>query len=105
MNKNESLSDALSELRDKGYEADFATETFCLYCSDLDMRLDPEEFHVDKAYRFEGDTGPGDDARLYAISSPLGVKGILVDTDGTGARHLDVEMAKKLYGDQDLLNT
>lgn len=105
MKKNESLSDALSELRGKGYEADFSTESFCLYCSDLDMRLNPEAFHIDEAFRFEGDSGPGDDARLYAISSPLGVKGVLVDTDGTGARHLNVEMAKKLYGEQDLLNT
>jgi hypothetical protein len=102
MKKNESLTDALSELREKGYEADLATESFCLYCSDLDMRLNPEEFHVDETYRFEGNTGPEDDARLYAISSPEGVKGILVDTDGTGAKHLDVEAAKKLYGDQEM---
>ncbi len=74
MKKNESLSDALSELREKGYEADFATESFCLYCSDLDMRLNPEAFHIDEAFRFEGDTGPGDDARLYAISSPSALK-------------------------------
>jgi hypothetical protein len=105
MKTHELLADALSELRAKGYEADFATESFCLYCGDLDMRLNPEEFHIDEAYRFEGDTGPGDDARLYAISSPEGVKGILVDTDGTGAKHLDVDMAKKLYGDQEMLNT
>lgn len=105
MKKNESLADALSELRQKGYEADFATESFCLYCSDLDLRLNPEAFKVDEAYRFEGNTGTGDDARLYAISSPVGVKGILVDTDGTGAKHLDVEMARKLYGDQEMLNT
>jgi hypothetical protein len=105
MKDHESLSDALSELRQKGYDADFATETFCLYCSDLDLRLDPEAFHVDETYRFEAGTGTAEDARLYAISSPAGVKGILVDTDGTGARHLDVNMAKKLYGDQDLINT
>lgn len=105
MKSHELLNEALSDLRKKGYEADFATESFCLYCSDLDMRLNPEAFHVDEAYRFEGNTGPDDDARLYAISSPAGVKGILVDTDGTGAKHLDVEMAKKLYGDQEMLNT
>lgn len=84
MKNYESLDDALSDLKKKGYEDDFATESFCLYCSDLDMRLDPEDFHVDEIDRVEGNSNPGDSATVYAISSSAGAKGTLVvDADDT----------------------
>ena len=77
-----SLADALSDLKKRGYDADFTaeTETVCLYCGELDMRLDPEEFHIDEVYRFDCTTGHDDNAILYVISDPAsGVKGTLVD--------------------------
>ena len=51
MKNYESLADALADLRKRGYEADFETQSPCLYCSDLDLRLIEEEFHVDEVYR------------------------------------------------------
>jgi hypothetical protein len=74
----ESLDNALSDLRKKGYEDDFTTESFCLYCGDLDMRLDSEDFHVDEIDQVEGDSNSGDGIVLYAISSSAGVKGTIV---------------------------
>ena len=82
MKNYDSLIDALSDLKKRGYEEDFETETTCLYCSDLDMRLNPEAFHVDEVYRFEGDSNPDDNSIVYAISSTTGVKGTLVDAYG-----------------------
>ena len=85
MKNYQSLDDALSDLRKKGYEDDFATESFCLYCGDLDMRLDPEDFHVDEIDRVERNSNPDDSTILYAISSSSGAKGTLVvdsETDG-----------------------
>ena len=96
MKNYESLVDALDDLRKRGYEADFETETACLYCGDLDLRLYPEEFTVDEVYRFEGDSSPEDSAVLYAITSATGVKGILVDGYGVYSENLTFEMAKKL---------
>jgi hypothetical protein len=75
MKNYESLQDGLSDLKYKGYENDFTTPSFCLYCSDLDMRLDPENFHVDEIDQV---SNAGDDATLYAITSSSGVKGTLV---------------------------
>ena len=98
MKNYESLVDALDDLRKRGYEADFATQTVCLYCGDLDIRLDPEDFHVDEIYRFEGNSNPDDNTVLYAISSITGVKGVLVDAYGTYSEHLNLEMVKKLQG-------
>ena len=96
MKSYESLIDALDDLRKRGYEADFATETDCLYCGDLDLRLNHEEFNVDEVYRFEGSSNPDDNAVLYAFSSSTGVKGTLVDGYGAYSENLSFEMAKKL---------
>ncbi len=96
MKNYQSLTEALDDLKKRGYEADFGTETFCLYCGDLDMRLDPEDFHIDEVYKFEGNANPGDTSILFAISSSTGIKGILVDSYGTYHENLSFEMAKKL---------
>lgn len=90
MKNFESLGDALSDLKKKGYEDDFATESFCLYCSDLDMRLDPEDFQVDEIDRVQGNSNTSDSAAVYAISSSAGVKGTLV-MDGDGAQSANVK--------------
>ena len=96
MKNFESLVDALDDLKKRGYQADFATQTVCLYCGDLDIRLDPEDFHVDEVYRFDGDSSPDNNSVLYAISSSSGVKGTLVDSYGAYSDSLTFEMAKKL---------
>ena len=90
MKNYELLDDALSDLKKKGYEDDFATESFCLYCSDLDLRLDPQDFHVDEIDRVEGNSNSGDSAAVYAISSSAGAKGtFVVDADGTHSANND----------------
>ena len=100
MKNYDSLIDALDDLRNRGYEADFATQTVCLYCGDLDLRLNPEEFNVDEVYRFEGNSNPDDAAVLYAISSSTGLKGTLVDGYGTYSDNVSFEMAQKLQSHQ-----
>lgn len=96
MKNYDTLVEALNDLKKRGYEADFTTDTVCLYCGDLDIRLNPEEFNVDEVYRFEGDSNPDDSAVLYAITSTQGVKGVLVDSYGAYSDNLSFEMAKKL---------
>jgi hypothetical protein len=98
MKNYESLVDALSDLKKRGYEANFETDTVCLYCGDLDIRLNPEAFNVDEVYRFEGDSNPDDSSIVYAISSNAGVKGTLVDAYGAYSQYLNFEMAQKLHG-------
>ena len=104
MKNYDSLIDALDDLRKRGYEADFATQTVCLYCGDLDLRLDPQDFTVDEFYRFEGDSNPDDNAVIYAISSANGVKGTLVDGYGAYSSNLSFEMARKLKNHSAIVN-
>ena len=84
MKNYESLLDALYDLKERGYKANFESQTFCLYCGDLDIRLDPEDFHVDEIYHFKDSAGQEGPA-VYAISSVTGVKGVLVDTNAVYA--------------------
>jgi hypothetical protein len=94
MKKFKSLGDALIDLRKRGYKTDFSVETFCLYCGDLDMRLNPEEFKVDEEYRFGGDAADEEDTVLVAITSSSGVKGILVDSYGAYSENTGLGSAK-----------
>jgi len=82
MRTYESLVDALDDLRKRGYEADFELHLNCLYCSDLDLRLYEEEFNIDEVYRFKGDSNQRDNAVVYALTSPTGVKGTVVNGPG-----------------------
>jgi hypothetical protein len=83
MKQFNSPAEALDDLKKRGYEADFQPQSDCLYCSDLDLRLYEEEFHVDEVYRFEGDSNSVALAIVYAFTSPTGVKGTVLDGTGT----------------------
>jgi hypothetical protein len=91
----ESLTDALKDLRKRGYEEDFEVQSNCLYCDNLDLRLYEEEFHMDEVHRFEGSSNPDDNAAVYALTSPTGVKGLIVDGPGASSDSISFEMAKK----------
>jgi hypothetical protein len=104
MKNYDSLVDALDDLRNRGYLADFGTQAICLYCGDLDLRLSPEEFNVDEVYRFEGDSSPDDSAVIYAISSSTGVKGTLIDGYGAYSGNLSFDMARKLHNHPSMVN-
>ena len=84
MKNYQSPLDALYDLKERGYKENFESQPFCLYCGDLDLRLDPEDFHVDEIYHFKDSTGEEGPA-IYAISSVTGVKGIVMDTNGVNA--------------------
>ena len=96
MKNYESLIDALDDLRKRGYDADFEPHLNCLYCSDLDLRLNEEEFHIDEVYRFEGESNPGDTSVIYALTTPTGVKGTIVDAYRSTPDMTSFDMAKKL---------
>ena len=96
MKNYNSLPEALADLKQRGNTADLETLQTCLFCGDLDIRLNPEEFGVDEVYRFEEDSSPDDNSILYAITSSEGVKGTLVDAYGAYSANLSFDMIQKL---------
>lgn len=81
----QTVSEAMNELAKRGYTTDFSIliEKECLVCNQTAQQLDPDEFEIDEIYRFEGNTDPGDEMIVYAISSiKHTLKGIVVNAYG-----------------------
>lgn len=91
-----SLADALTGLKSRGYTEDFSLQPSCIACASLDLQLHPEHFSIDEYYRFEGDSNPDDNSIIYAISSNDGIKGTLIDAYGAYSENLTHEMADKI---------
>lgn len=99
MQKFETLSEAITNLRKQGYIHDFNLRSEWLESEQLNVQLKPGTFHVDELYRFEGMTNPDDSSILFAITSPAGIKGILVDAYGPYAESLSSKILKQLIID------
>lgn len=92
------LSQTINGLKEDGYDLDFNIHEERLVCSYTKTSLTPDEFEIDKIYRFEGMTNPEDQAILYAISSPkFGVKGVLVNGYGPTSDEMADAIIKKLH--------
>jgi hypothetical protein len=96
MKTYETLSEAMIALKASGYKDDLKLGADSIECQSRNMRLTPEDFHVDQVHRFEGMTNPDDSAVMYAISSPKGVKGLLVDAYGAYSESISPAMIDKL---------
>lgn len=90
----DTLSEAVNDLRKRGFTVDFNLQENCLVChSD---KFDIEDFEVAEVYRFEGNTDPADEAIVFGIESKTGIKGVLVSGYGVSAEGMSAEMARKL---------
>jgi hypothetical protein len=92
----DTLSEAMQDLKKRGYVNDFNLHPEWIECAPLKLKLAPVQFHVDEVHRFEGMTNPDDSSILFAISSSDGVKGLLVDAYGPYADSLSPLMIQKL---------
>ncbi|HEY9044927.1 MAG TPA: phosphoribosylpyrophosphate synthetase [Ohtaekwangia sp.] len=100
MQSFETLSEAINYLKSKGYTNDFNLHPDWIECAPLNIKIHPQEFHVDAVHRFEGMTNPDDSTVLFAISSTSGVKGLLVDAYGAYTESLSSLMVDKLRVDR-----
>ena len=90
----DTLSEAVNDLKKRGFDLDFNLQENCLICHG--DKFDVNDFEITEVYRFEGNTDPSDEAVVYGIESSNGKKGVLVNGYGISADVMDGEMAKKL---------
>lgn len=91
------LSETINGLIKVGYIHDFNVQEECLVCHQINKTLSPEDFQIDKVYRFEGASNPDDQSILYAISSEkFELKGTLVDGYGISSEEAAAKLIKKL---------
>lgn len=96
MKEKGTLSQTLNILRtEEGYEEDFNLLDEKLTTKEREDFLS-QEFVVDKVYRFEGPSNPGDEATLYAITTSSGRKGVLLDGYNYSSGQISGELLKKL---------
>lgn len=97
MERMDTLSQVMSDLRKEGYTEDFNLEKNCLECRNGHFKVFHDEFVIDKFFRFEGDSNPEDESILYAISSDKhGLKGTLVNGGGIYTDEITDEMLDSL---------
>jgi hypothetical protein len=91
------LSETVNGLIQAGYTTDFNVQEECLLCNKTNTVLSPEEFQIDKVYRFEGATNPDDESIVYALSSTkFQMKGILVNGYGLSADEATSRLVERL---------
>lgn len=91
------LSEILNKLKSEGYNVDFNLKENCLVCQGNSLEIHPDEFVVDRHFRFEGLSDPGDEAIVYAISSIRhDIKGVLVNGYGISSDPMGDKMIKAL---------
>lgn len=82
----DTVTEAIESLRDDGYTADYllldgvlSSEPGCPTCAVSDVV-------VERLYRFEGDSDPGDEMIVFGLRDPLsGTKGTLASAFGPNA--------------------
>jgi hypothetical protein len=97
MEQYDSLHEAIRALRTQGYTEDFNLKEDCIECEIRAINLSPQDFHIEKTFRFYGASDPDDESILYAISSEkFHLKGLLVNGYGVSSDSLTQEMINKL---------
>jgi hypothetical protein len=81
----DTITEAVTDLKKRGYTYDFNIKNNRLACDHLENHLGHEDFEIVEVYRFEGPSDPADEAVVYAIEAPSGALGILVNGYGTYA--------------------
>ena len=97
MHYYETVTQALAELNKRGYTINFNLSAGKLSGEEPGVSLNAHESNIDEVYRFEGDTDPGDEMVVYAISSESKkVKGILVNAFGVYSDEFSDDLMSKL---------
>ena len=97
MKSYDTVTEALNDLQARGYTENFNLEKDCLVCEEKKIFLNPDDFEVDETYRFEGNTDPGDENVVYAISSSKHkIKGVFMSAFGAYADVASSNLLSKL---------
>jgi len=95
MNHFETLTEAMENLRERGYTAEFAPKGDFLEEVGSGHQVKSDDFHVDEFHRFEGTSDPGDEMTLFGITTGDGLKGVFVFGMGAYANEASAALMQK----------
>jgi hypothetical protein len=97
MHAYDTVTEALNDLKKRGFTTDFNIRFSHIECSSTGQCLSPEAFEIVEYYRFEGDSNPSDESTVYAVAATDGsLKGVLVTAHGAYSDSIDAKLLKKL---------
>jgi hypothetical protein len=92
----DTVVDAVALLKAEGYEVEFRLEDGHLRCDDEERACPCSDAVVERLYRFEGPSDPGDEMVVFALRDPVsGRRGVLASGFGPAA---DPEAMDHLVG-------
>ncbi len=89
------VTEAIEQLRKQGFTLDFNLKENRL--TNGENAYPADDFEIVDLYRYEGPSDPADEATVYALASPSGLKGILVSGYGISTDELSTETLKQLH--------
>jgi hypothetical protein len=89
------VTEAIDQLKKRGFTLDFNLKENQFTADDQVYPAD--EFEIVDLYRYEGQSDPADEAVVYAVASPSGIKGILVSGYGISTDEASIETLKQLH--------
>ena len=93
----DTVTEALNWLNRQGFTADLNLSDDCVLFNNGEQTLSLNEIIIEYFFRFEGDTDPGDENILYAITSDeYNIKGVLRNAFGMYTDTISNEMIRKL---------
>ncbi len=90
------LSDAMRDLKTRGFIYDYELQPDALFCEVLGASYPPDAFSVQEVYHFDGISNTQGRGSLYAIATQKGEKGTLVYTQQGAIDTLSPGMAAVL---------
>jgi hypothetical protein len=79
------MADAMTDLKRRGFTADFEPIGKALHIAGSERTFQPEELTIVEHHRFEGSSDPEEMSVVYAIEARDGTRGVLVDAYGVYA--------------------
>ncbi len=79
------MADAMSDLKRRGFTADFEPVGQTLHVAGSDRTFQSDELTIVEHHRFEGSSDPEEMAVVYAIEARDGTRGVLIDAYGVYA--------------------
>lgn len=92
----DTVVDAMRLLRSEGYDIEFQLVDGHLVCDRIEQPCSVTDVVVERVYRFEGPSDPGDEMVVFALRDPAsGERGMLASAFGSSA---DPELLDHLTG-------
>lgn len=93
----DTVTETLNWLTAEGFTHDFNLAYDCIQYNNGADSMSPDDFQIEWVFRFEGETDPGDENIIYAITSvTYNIKGVLLSAYGMYADPISDQMIRKL---------